>query len=109
LRALGERFANGHSVRFEVSGLTPGALGNLCVSLRPALGWVLDRDPFPYDPGPLSLVSLQADESGNAWIDFQLPQPESWRGRPLFFTVRWGDRNGDPPHHFTPVLAITPG
>jgi hypothetical protein len=109
LRALGERFPLGHAVRFSLTGLDPGASGNLCVSIRPALGWVLDRDPTPHDPGPLTLISIQADETGTAQFDFQLPGPESWRGRPLFFTVRWGDREGNPPYRFTPVLAITPG
>lgn len=109
LRALGERFPLGHAVRFAVSGLTPGAEGNLCVSLRPALGWVLDRDPNPYEPGPLSLVAIQADDSGYAEIDFQLPGLEEWRGRPLFFTVRWGAQPGAAQSFFTPVLAITPG
>jgi hypothetical protein len=109
LRALGERFPLGHAVRFSLTGLDPGASGNLCVSVRPALGWVLDRDPTPHDPGPLTLISIQADEMGTAQFDFQLPGAESWRGRPLFFTVRWGDRQGHPPYRFTPVLAITPG
>jgi hypothetical protein len=108
LRVASQELTLGSVLDFELSDLPPHAQGSLCISVRPALGWVLDQDPFPHDPRPVSLLPFQADEQGQARVSYSLPDSPTRRGIPVYFTARWSEAEDESSFRFTPVVAITP-